>query len=88
MKHVGAPDLTVTARAPFHIYFEGKANMVSAANEVGKFDVLPGHADFFSMLLPCEVIIDPGEQAEPVVFSIANGIITVRDNAVLLFVNM
>lgn len=79
-------DLDVVARAPFHIYYEGKAKVISASNPVGDFDVLPGHADLFSVLVPGEVTIET--DADPIVFKIANGIITVRDNRVLLFVNM
>ena len=78
--------LQVIARAPFHIYYEGPATSVSAMNRVGQFDVLPGHADFFSMLSPGEVIIETGK--EPVSFYINAGIATVRDNMVMLFVNM
>jgi F-type H+-transporting ATPase subunit epsilon len=81
-----AVQLGVIARSPFHLYFEGPANSVSATNKVGEFDILPGHADFFSMLMPGEVIIETS--AEPVSFPITSGIITVRDNEVFLFVNM
>lgn len=79
--------LSVIARAPFEVYFEGDAMVVSANNKVGPFDILPGHADFFSMLLPGEVIIEPvsGEQVK---FQISTGIMTVRDDQVYLFVNM
>lgn len=86
MKQAAATGLHVIARSPFHIYYEGAARAVSALNRVGPFDVLPGHADFFSMLSPGDVIIEASP--EPVTFSIANGIITVRDNEVLLFINM
>lgn len=79
--------LRVVARAPFELYFEGDANVVSAANKVGEFDVLPGHADFFSMLIPGTVIIETAEK-DPLEFEITNGIITVRDDEVLIFVNM
>lgn len=79
-------DLSVIARAPFNVYYEGPATAVTAINEVGEFDILPGHADFFSMLVDCEVIIETN--AEPVKFTISNGIITVRDNQVMLFVNV
>lgn len=79
-------ELTVIARAPFHLYYEGSAQAITATNKVGEFDILPGHADFFSMLDPCEVIIDT--KSAPVTFTITNGIITVRDNHVMLFVNM
>jgi F0F1-type ATP synthase epsilon subunit len=78
--------LTVIARAPFHVYYEGPATALTATNKIGEFDILPGHADFFSMLLPCEVIIET--TGEPVVFNINNGMVTVRDDEVMLFVNM
>lgn len=80
------PELSVIARAPFHVYFEGTAQSVSAVNKVGPFDILPGHADFFSVLSPGSVIIESG--SAPITFSVASGIITVRDNQVMLFVNM
>jgi F-type H+-transporting ATPase subunit epsilon len=79
--------LSVIARAPFHVYYEGDADVVTATNKVGEFDILPGHADFFSMLTPGEVIVRKGDD-EPVVFNIRNGIMTVRDNKVMVFVNI
>lgn len=79
-------ELTVIARAPFHIYFEGAAQSITATNKVGQFDILPGHADFFSVLNPGDVLIET--TTEPVTFRITNGIIAVRDNEVMLFVNI
>jgi F0F1-type ATP synthase epsilon subunit len=87
MSRSEAPTISVVARAPFHVYYEGPATSVTATNKVGVFDVLPGHADFFSMLSPCEVVVEPGN-AEAVKFTIRTGILTVRDNEVMLFVNM
>lgn len=78
--------LKVIARAPFEVYYEGVARLVSAANRVGKFDILPGHADFFSVMTPGEVVIET--EAEPVSINISNGIIGVRDDNVLLFLNI
>ena len=87
MKHKDEPQqLSVIARAPFHIYYEGDAQAVTATNTVGEFDILPGHADFFSVLIPGEIIIETGE--DPVNFSITNGIVAVRGDQVMLFVNM
>jgi F0F1-type ATP synthase epsilon subunit len=83
---VDVETLNVIARAPFNIYYEGSAEIVSAQNKVGPFDVLPGHANFFSVLKPCTVTILTAD--EPVIFDIQNGILTVRDNDVMLFVNM
>ncbi len=78
--------LHVIARAPFTVYYEGPALSVTAVNKVGKFDILSGHADFFSMLSKCECVITT--DTDDVTFDINNGIITVRDNEVMLFVNM
>lgn len=80
------PTINVIARAPFHVYFEGPAQALSAKNKVGVFDVLPGHADMFSVLQPCDVVIET--DAEPVVFAISSGIITVKSDDVMLFVDV
>ena len=82
------PALKVIARSPFHIYYEGLALAVSAINAVGPFDILPMHADFFSILEPGEVVIDTGNGAEPIKFGITNGIAAVRADEVMLFVNI
>ena len=79
--------LKVIARAPFEVYYEGPANVVSAVNPVGPFDILPGHADFFSVLVPCQIIIDP-PSGDSITVDISTGIVTAQDNEVNLFVNM
>ena len=80
--------LQVIARAPFKIYYEGPAESVSGANRVGVFDILPGHADFFSLLQPGEIVIKIPDDDELISFEITNGIITVRDDTAMVFVNM
>jgi F0F1-type ATP synthase epsilon subunit len=81
-----AEEMHVIARSPFELYYDGTAHVLSAANRVGQFDILPGHADFFSMLEPGEIIIDTKDK--PITFVISNGILTVRNNEVYLFANM
>jgi F0F1-type ATP synthase epsilon subunit len=78
--------LNVIARAPFHKYYDGPAMAVSASNQVGKFDILPGHADFFSVMVPGEVVIQT--DTDIINFAISNGIINVRGDQVMLFVNI
>lgn len=78
--------LKVIARAPFDVYYDGEAEAVTATNKVGKFDILPEHADFFSILSPGEIIIETSD--DPVAFNVRNGIVTVRDNKVMIFVNI
>ena len=86
-KHDSTERLNIVARSPFELYFEGDAVSLSATNRVGDFDILPGHADFFSMLEPGEITIQPADK-EPVKIDAKNGILTVRDNQAYLFVNM
>lgn len=86
MKQKDDTELKVIARAPFEIYYEGPAKVVSASNKVGPFDILPGHADFFSILIPGDVTVET--TTEPITFKITNGIVAVRDNEVMMFVNM
>lgn len=87
MKHQAEDtQLKVIARAPFQVYYEGPARIVSASNRIGKFDVLPGHADFFSVVTPGEVMIQTDD--EVITFPITGGIVGVRDDEVMLFVNM
>jgi len=78
--------LNVIARSPFHIYYEGVAERISAINQVGTFDILPGHADFFSVLSPGDVTIET--ESDMVSFKVSNGIMAVRDGSVMLFVNI
>lgn len=87
---MSSPDseLQVIARAPFIVYYEGPAVSVSATNRIGIFDILPGHADFFSLLQPGEVVIKKPNDDELQTIEIHNGIITVRDNVAMVFVNM
>ena len=79
--------LNVVARSPFELYFDGEATSLSAQNRIGAFDILPGHADFFSMLEPGEITIQVNDK-EPVKIDAKSGILTVRDNQAYLFVNM
>lgn len=81
-----AGKINVIARAPFHMYYNGPADAFSATNKVGDFSILPGHADFFSMLLPGKVEIINDETATA--FDVQSGLVTVRDDQVYLFVNV
>jgi F0F1-type ATP synthase epsilon subunit len=89
MKHIEeAKELAVVARAPFRIYYEGPAIRVSGKNRVGPFDILPGHADFFSVMSPGEITIETKSDEPPIIFKLTSGIVSVRNNQVALFVNI
>ena len=78
--------LKVKLFSPFQTYFQGEAVSVSANNEVGPFDILGGHSNFFSLLTAGDVTINTGYQEVKV--KVPNGIVRVSNNMVTLFVNI
>ena len=69
----------------FETWFEGDAYSLSAKNRLGPLDILPGHANFLSILDDCEVVIETNSGAKT--FQIDKGILRVASNEVTLFVN-
>lgn len=82
----GYGQLEVKLYSQFHVYFEGGAESVSAKNKAGPFDILPGHANFFTLLLPGEVLIMSG--GEENTFSVSRGVLQIADNQVKVFVDI
>jgi F0F1-type ATP synthase epsilon subunit len=78
--------LAVKVFSPFETYYEGQGVSVSALNKTGPFDVLLGHAAFFSILLEGDVVIDTGSEKKAV--PIKRGVIRVANNVVTVFTNV
>lgn len=78
--------LTVRVLAPTTKLYDGPAASITAHNKVGKFDVLPGHANFFSLLTAADITINTGVQY--MTFPISQGLMKVKSNSVTLFVNI
>ena len=77
-------DLKVKVISPTQTFYDGPAVSVTAVNKVGPFDILAKHANFFSLLTECDIVINTGQQS--LTFPITHGIIKVHSNAVTLFV--
>ena len=80
------PDLQVRILSPTQTLYDGKAVSVSAKNEVGPFDILAEHANFFSLLVDGHVVVNNGFQDFS--FPITKGIMKVTNNVVTLFVDI
>lgn len=78
--------LKVRVLAPTHRLYEGPAVSVSASNPVGPFDVLAGHANFFSLLSASDVVVSTGTQQ--LTFPLSQGLIKVKNNEVTLFADI
>lgn len=72
--------------APTSIVFEGDVDSVSAANQVGPFDVLPGHANLFTLLTGGPVVIRQNSDRQ--VLSVQKGIMKVQDDRVTVYANV
>ena len=62
------------------------AGLTDLDTETGPFDILFEHANFFSLLVPCEVKVNTGFEA--ITIKIDGGILHVRDNQLTLFANV
>jgi len=78
--------LAVRVIAPTNKLYDGPAISITASNKVGQFDILYGHANFFSLLTAANVTINTGSQAMS--FPISEGLLKVKNNTVTLFVNI
>lgn len=77
----------VKVYAPYKNYFEGIANSISAVNDTGPFDILPGHHKFLTLLSEGDILIrDDTGQEEKV--TIKNGIMYVLSDKVTVFLDV
>lgn len=73
--------------SPFREYYEGYVFSLSAENATGPFDILPGHHNFISLLLPCELIISTVDVGD-LKIRISGGIIHVKADQVIVFLDV
>jgi len=78
--------IQVKVHATYKIYFDGPALSVSAINDTGPFDILPGHHNFMTLINQCDVVIrtEKDEQSIP----ITKGVMHVKANAVVVFLDV
>lgn len=86
-KPSGKPTISVKVYAPFHVYYEGEAYSLSAVNDVGPFDILPGHHNFLCMLVPSEVSIATPDKGTKTV-KIHRALLHVHQNHVAVFMDV
>jgi F0F1-type ATP synthase epsilon subunit len=79
--------LHVKVYSPFTVYYDGEAASVSAVNDTGPFDILVGHKRFLTLLNPCDIVIRrAGADDEKI--TIARGMMHVKENAVIVFLDV
>ncbi len=79
--------LHVRILAPSQTIFEGDALSVSSKNSTGKFDILPEHANFLTLIedQPLTVI---KQNKEKLILNLNQGLIYVENNQVNIYANL
>lgn len=78
--------LLVKVRSPESTLFDGEAKAVSSINEKGRFDVLPQHAHFISLISELLVIYDKDDKLRTI--KIDSGVMKVMENKVDVFLGI
>jgi len=80
-------DMHIKVYSPFHVYFDEKAKSISAVNDTGPFDILPGHRNFMTLVSACELVIrTPAGQEERI--KISRAVMHVKADEVRVFLDV
>lgn len=79
--------LRVKVYTPFKVFYEGDALSVSAKNQTGDFDVLPGHKNFITMLVACDVKVQTPKK-EIKATPIARALMHIKEDKLIIFVDV
>jgi len=81
-----ATDMHIKISSPFHVYYDDRAKSISALNDTGPFDILPGHRNFMTLVSACELVIraEAGEQR----IKIARAVMHVKADQVTVFLDV
>jgi len=79
-------NLQVEVLSPIKVLYKGPAQAISSINKKGKFDILPGHTSFIS-LIQKQVIVHTDKKNEKK-FDLQHGVIRCQDNDVRIYVGL
>lgn len=79
--------LNVSITSPKLELYKGEASSVSSTNSLGKFDILPEHANFVTLIEKNPIIIRP-PKGKPLTFSFALAVLAVNKNQVSIYTDI
>lgn len=68
------------------VFYEGKVETVSSQNKLGKFDILPRHANFITLIFDSLSMITP--EKKKINYQFERGILEVSENKVNVFLGL
>jgi F0F1-type ATP synthase epsilon subunit len=87
LKEVPKGQMMVKVYSPFRDYFDAPAKSISAVNDTGPFDILPGHHKFLTLVNKCELDIRTDDGAAEKI-KIDKGIMYVKEDYVTVFLDV
>jgi F0F1-type ATP synthase epsilon subunit len=78
----------VAVTSPDKVIWEGKGISVSAENSTGRFDILPEHANFVTIIKPGVSIVVRTAEGSEHTFAYKNVVLAVKDGRVGIYVNI
>lgn len=78
--------LHVRINSPEKIIWEGEAEWVSSENSEGKFDILPMHANFLSVIRKKPIVVRSSGKETPYTFE--TSVIYAHKNTVAIYTNI
>lgn len=80
--------MRVMVQSSQKVYFDEPAESLSGLNEAGPFDILPHHHNFISLLSAGDLVIRRGGQAAEARIKISGGLMHVKADEVIVFLDV
>ena len=68
------------------IFFQGKAETISSQNKLGKFDILPEHTNFITLIFDNLSIVTLDKKK--IIYQFKRGVLEVAENKVNIFLGL
>jgi len=65
------------------VFYQGKAEAISSQNRLGKFDILPKHANFITLIYDNLIILTP--EKKKISYQFKRGVLEVSEDKVNIF---
>ncbi len=78
--------LSVVINSPNEVIWSGSATSVSSKNSAGTFDILPGHANFITMVQSEPITVRFNEKER--VFKYENAVLSVYEGTVVIYADV
>lgn len=85
-KNTKVNTLQVRVSSPYRLYFDEPALSISGENLTGPFDILPGHHNFISLLIACELSINTVREVRKI--RINGGVMHVKADMATVFLDV